>query len=422
MGSMDLWHSVAVFTIVTTVAKFAVIAGFVLVVSALLTWMERRQSAYMQDRLGPHRAHFLKFRGRPVTLWGLVHIIADSTKMLFKEPFMPAAADKFTFQLAPAVGFVSSLLIVAFIPFGPDWHTGLEAPWDVIPLQLVRVDGGLLWILAMGSLGIYGTALAGWSSNNKFALLGGIRASAQSISYEIALGLTLVGMLLLTGTSELSGMLEIQRGSVAFGWLPSWGLFLQPLGAVLFFIAAMAETKRAPFDMPEGESEIIGYFVEYSSMGFGLFMLGEFVEVVVLAAIFSTIFLGGWMPPGMLADGGVQWGPLHLAAGGAGVALLGMATFACKVLLLCVLQLQVRWTLPRFRYDQLMDVGWKMLLPLSLVNIAGSAALLWADPSLGLLLQVNALGSAIFALVVLAGPRRRPRPHEQIILGASHGH
>jgi len=420
---MDLWHNVAFFYLVTTVIKFAVIAGFVLTVAALLTWMERRQSAYMQDRMGPHRASFFSFRGKPVTLWGLVHVIADSTKMLFKEPFMPGAADAFVFQLAPAVGFVSSLMIMAFVPFGPDLHTGLEAPWDVIPLQLVRVDGGLLWILAMGSLGIYGTALAGWSSNNKFALLGGIRASAQSVSYEIALGLTLVGMLMVSGSSELSAMLEVQRGDILGGWLPRWGLFLQPVGAMLYFIAAMAETKRAPFDMPEGESEIIGYFVEYSSMGFGLFMLGEFVEVVVLAALFSTVFLGGWMPPGMAVDGSVHLGPLTLAAGSVGLALLGMATFAFKVLLMCVLQLQVRWTLPRFRYDQLMDVGWKMLLPWSLVNMVVSMAAIWWDPTFTKLLQLNGVLTFLFVLVVAAGPKRTERAAPQgMALGDSHGH
>lgn len=418
---MDLWHNVAFFYLVTTLIKFAIIAGFVLVVGALLTWMERRQSAYIQDRMGPHRASFFSFRGKPVTLWGLVHVIADSTKMLFKEPFMPGAADAFVFQLAPAVGFVSSLMIMAFIPFGPDLHTGLEAPWDVIPLQLVRVDGGLLWIFAMGSLGIYGTALAGWSSNNKFALLGGIRASAQSVSYEITLGLTLVGMLMVSGHSELSAMMEVQQGSILGGYLPRWGLFLQPVGAMLYFVAAMAETKRAPFDMPEGESEIIGYFVEYSSMGFGLFMLGEFVEVVVLAALFSTIFLGGWMPVGFGADQAVHLGPIHVAAGGIGMALLGMATFAVKVLLMCVLQLQVRWTLPRFRYDQLMDVGWKMLLPWSLVNILVSMGAIWLDPTFGRLLQLNGVLTFLFVLVVMAGPKRVERA-QALKFGDSHGH
>lgn len=420
---MDLWHNVALFYFITTLVKFAVIVGFVLVLAALLTWMERRQSAYMQDRMGPHRASFFSIRGKPVTLWGLVHIIADSTKMLFKEPFMPSAADAFVFQLAPAVGFVSSLMIMAFVPFGPDLHTGLEAPWDVIPLQLVRVDGGLLWILAMGSLGIYGTALAGWSSNNKFALLGGIRASAQSVSYEIALGLTLVGMLMVTGSSELSAMLAVQHADILGGWLPRWGLFLQPVGAMLYFVAAMAETKRAPFDMPEGESEIIGYFVEYSSMGFGLFMLGEFVEVVVLSALFSTLFLGGWMPPGLGADSALHWGPITLAAGSTGLAAVGMATFAFKVFFMCVLQLQVRWTLPRFRYDQLMDVGWKMLLPWSLVNIVVSACAIWLDPSFGKLLQFNGILAALFALVVIAGPKRRDSaPLPVISEGLSHGH
>lgn len=408
---MDFWHNTLVFYAVTTVVKFVVlIVGFVLPMASVLTWMERRQSAYSQDRLGPHRAHFIKVFGKPLTLGGLVHVGADAIKMLFKEPFQPEAADGLIFQIAPAIGFISSIMVMSLIPFGPDIHTGWQAPWDVIPLQIVHVDTSLLLVFALGSLGIYGTALAGWSSNNKFALLGGLRASAQSVSYEIALGLTVVGMLMLGGTTELGALVTQQAGTALFGLVPKWGLFMQPLAATLFFIAAMAETKRAPFDMPEGESEIIGYFVEYSSMGFGLFMLGEFVEVVVLAGLFTTLFLGGWQLP-------YAWAPSVPSQSPWLYGLLGMLVFAVKIFLMCAFQLQIRWTLPRFRYDQVMQLGWKGLLPLSLANIFVTAMLIWWDPTLDILTGVGCAMIVLFALVVVAGPRQSPRIVPTVVPG-----
>ncbi len=196
-----------------------------------------------------------------------------------------------------------------------------------------------------------------------------MRAAAQSISYEIALGLTVVGMLIVAGSTELSQIVNEQAGTTFYGLLPRWGVFLNPLGAMLFFIAAIAETKRVPFDLPEGESEIIGYFVEYSSMGFGLFMLGEFVEIVVLGCLFTTLFLGGWQMPGLLGDHVLNLGFTSIELVPWAYGLLGMLFFGIKVFLLCSLQLQIRWTLPRFRYDQLMHLGWKTLLPLALLNI-----------------------------------------------------
>lgn len=399
---MDFWHNIFVYYTLTTLVKFVVlIVLFVLPMASLLTWMERRQSAYSQDRYGPHRAA-IKIGPYTIRALGLIHVLADATKMLFKEPFMPAGADRTIFQVAPAIGFVASIMIMSLLPFGPDLHTGWDAPWDVIPLQIVHVDTGLLLVLALGSLGIYGTALAGWSSRNKFALLGGLRASAQSISYEIALGLTVVGMLLIGGSTDLAALVQQQAGTALSGWIPRWGMFMQPVGAVLFFIAAMAETKRAPFDMPEGESEIIGYFVEYSSMGFGLFMLGEFVEVVVLASLFTTLFLGGWQLPWAPLQFGTSWPWLY--------ALLGMATFALKVFFLCALQLQIRWTLPRFRYDQVMRLGWKNLLPLSLANIFITSVFVCWDPTLDMLTGFGLLVMLLFALVVISGPRRRTYP------------
>jgi NADH-quinone oxidoreductase subunit H len=401
------WQDPLVVSVVTTVGKFAVLVlGFVLPLASVLTWMERRQSAFSQDRLGPHRAHFFTVFGKPFTAFGLLHVVADAIKMFFKEPFAPRAADKLVFHIAPAIGFVTSMMIMGLVPFGPDIHTGLGGLWETIPLQIARLDSGLLLVFALGSLGIYGAALAGWSSNNRFALLGGLRASAQGVSYEIALGLTVVGLLMAGGTTELSALIEVQSGSAFYGYLPRWGIFLQPMGAMLFLVAAIAETKRVPFDLPEGESEIIGYFMEYSAMGFGLFMLGEFVEIITLSALFTTLFLGGWQLPGVLVDQSLHLGPLSFSLGPWVYGLVGMGIFASKVFLMCVLQLQIRWTLPRFRYDQLMNLGWKSLLPLSLVNIFATALLIYFDPSLNSLVHFGVLQIVGFFLVTLAGPRQ----------------
>lgn len=410
----DVLRTVGLFLLGTTVGKFALFALFALSLAAVLTWMERRQSAYSQDRYGPQRAHFLTLFGRPLVLFGLLHILADSIKMFFKEPFTPAAADKTLFRVAPLIGFVTALVTLALIPFGPDIVVGDET----LQLQVARVDTGILVVFAIGSLGIYGAALAGWASNNRFALLGGLRALAQMISYEIALGLTVVGILIAYGSTELAEIVAAQSG-FALGFLPNWGIIVQPLGAVLFFTAAMAETKRTPFDLPEAESEILGYFLEYSSMDFGLFMLGEFIEVVVLAALFVTIFLGGWQLPGLIGESAAYLGPWTITNPWVH-GIVGILVFVLKTFFVCVVQLQIRWTLPRFRYDQLMRLGWKSLLPLALVNIFVTAGLVWLDPSLELLKIVGAVAILLFVLVVIAGPRRHLS--SQAPAATAHGH
>ncbi len=388
--------------------KFLFIAfAFTMVIAAVLTVLERRQSAYAQDRLGPSRAHFIKIFGHPFIFFGLFHVVADGMKMFFKEAFVPTTADKWIFRIAPIIGFAAVLVTMALIPFGPDITLFGDF---VLQLQVVRVDTGVLLLFAIGSLGVYGAALGGWASNNRFGLLGGLRSAAQSISYEIALGLTIVGILIAYGSTELYALGIAQSGTFFYGILPNWGIFIQPLGAILFFTAAIAETKRAPFDMPEAESEILGYFVEYSSMGFGLFMLAEFLEIVALGALFTTLFLGGWQAPWIIGDGYVlglpsadyQW--LY--------GLVGFAVFAIKTIFMCLLQLQIRWTLPRFRYDQLMRIGWKNLLPLALVNIFITAGLVWWDPTNKLLLYVGITMIVLFIVVVIAGPRRVTAPAE----------
>ena len=402
----EMLESIAWFFFATTIGKFVLIVLlFALPLASLLTLMERRQSAYSQDRYGPQRAHFLKVFGRPLTMFGLLHVAADGLKMFFKEPFAPKSADRGVFRIAPLIGFVTAVATLALIPFGPDIRTGGDEHF----LQIARIDTGILIVFAIGSLGVYGAALGGWASNNRFALLGGLRASAQSISYEIALGLTVVGILMAYGSTELSEIVAAQTGTTASGLLPNWGFFVQPVAAVLFLAAAMAETKRAPFDCPEGESEILGYFVEYSSMAFSLFMLGEFIEVVVLAALFTTLFLGGWQLPWILGEGTVFYG-FGVTDNPWIYGLVGMMIFGFKTFLVCALQLQIRWTLPRFRYDQLMFLGWKNLLPLSLLNIFGTALLVWWDPSLDLLGNVGLAIIVLFMLVVIAGPKKQQAP------------
>ncbi len=409
--------------IVVTIIKFVLFVAVIgMGLAAFLTLLERRQSAFAQDRLGPQRAHLFKFRGKPVVFLGLLHIAADSIKMFFKETHHPGGADKWLYRVAPLIGFVTALMTLALIPFAPDFTTSAPDVWTVpligmevdtsslqhVKMQIARLDSGLLIVLAIGSLGVYGAALAGWSSNNRFALLGGLRAVAQSISYEVSLGLALVGILIAYGTLEPSAIVTAQAG-LSHGFLPNWGIFIQPLGAMLFFVAAVAETKRTPFDLPEGESEIIGYFLEYSSMGFGLFMLGEFIEIVVLSSLFVTLFLGGWQFPWLIGDSSVS---LIFVTVDSEIlrTVAGLFIFMIKVFFMCSLQLQLRWTLPRFRYDQLMHLGWKILLPLALVNIFVTAGLVWWDPTLGMLGHVGVALILLFVLVVVAGPRGARKP------------
>lgn len=353
------------------------ILAFVMPLASLSTWAERRQSAMMQDRLGPNRAEIrIPILGWTLRLWGITHFVADALKMMFKEDLVPAKVDRFLYGLAPVMAIAPVLITFAIIPFGSDLCVGhltevLKDPsvcTATIPLQVVRLDIGLLFYFALASLAVYGTTLAGWASYNKWSLLGGLRASSQMMSYEVTMGLSLMGAFIMYGTLEPQAMVLAQGSDP---W--NWGLFSQPLGFVLFITAAIAETKRAPFDLPEGEPELIGYFVEYSGMRFGIFFLAEFIETIFLAAVVTTVFLGGWHVPGLGEDGFGAWKLPHLV-----VVLLRSGVWGLKILFLCWLQLLIRWTLPRFRPDQLMRLGWKQLLPLSLVNIVLTAGyVLW---------------------------------------------
>jgi NADH-quinone oxidoreductase subunit H len=340
-------------------ARVAVMMFFVLNTAAILGWVERKQSAIMQDRIGANRASILGLR-----VMGLFHPLADTLKMLTKEDFRPARADRLLFDLAPFVSVFFALVAFASIPFGDTLRLGDR----VIPLQAVTLNVGILYVFAMLSLGVYGVMMAGWSSANNYALLGGQRAAALMISAEIAIGASIIGVVMVYGSLNL---MEIARGQGAllWGWLPKWGIVTQPLAFILFLTAGIAATKRVPFDTPEGESEIIGYFVEYSGMKFGMFLMTDMVETTVLAGLCTSLFLGGWQVPYLGAAGFAwPWGAT-LALSPLVVTLLQVGAFVTKVALMIFFLMLIRWTLPRFRYDQAMRLGWLGLFPLSILNI-----------------------------------------------------
>jgi NADH-quinone oxidoreductase subunit H len=332
---------------------------WLMLLTLYLTWAERKESAVIQDRIGANRANILGLR-----LIGLFQPLADAVKMIFKEDFTPRFSRKFLHTLAPFLSFFFVAVTVAAVPFGGQIRVGERT----ITLQVMDIDVGLLFILAMLSLGIYGILISGWSSNNRYALLGGMRGAAQLISYEVALGLSLVGVVMVYPSLRLTQIVS-EQGRLLFGFLPKWGIFLQPLGFLIFFIAALAETKRVPFDLPEGESEIIGFFTEYSGLKWGLFMFTDFMEIVIISCLATTLFFGGWQVPWLGAQGFIfPWGGQWLIPSWL-VTLFQVLAFNIKIFFFCWLQILIRWTYPRLRYDQLMDMGWKALIPLSLLNI-----------------------------------------------------
>ena len=359
--------------------KAFLVLFMVLNLAGVLGWVERKGSALIQDRIGANRASIFGFAGM-----GLVNtLIADPLKFLTKEDFIPPAGDKLLHTLAPCMAFFPALVTFAVIPFGDVLNIGERA----INLQVANLNIGILYVFAMGSLGVYGIVIGAWASNNKFSLLGGVRGSAQMISYEVAMGLSVMGVLMIYGTLELQEIARDQGTLIRellpqwlsflrpiIGWLPAWGIFLQPLGFLLFFTAAVAETKRIPFDLPEGESELVaGYHVEYSGGKFLMFFAGEFAEIVTAAGLITTLFFGGWQVPYLMRDGfhfpwGATWLLPHLV-----VVVLQLVAFTVKVIFFCWLQILLRWSVPRFRYDQVMRLGWKMMLPAALLNVAVTA-------------------------------------------------
>ena len=346
--------------------KVVLTMTWTLLLALFLTWVERKESAVMQDRIGANRASVFGLR-----LFGLFQPFADAIKMFFKEDFDPKFSQRVLHWLAPMVSFFCVAVTMVAVPFGDTVRLFGRS----IPLQVVDLDAALLFILAMLSLGIYGILISGWASANRFALIGSLRGAAQLISYEVALGLSLVGLVMVFPSLRLSALVEYQ-GGLLFGFLPRWGIFLQPLGFAAFFLAGMAGTKRVPFDLPEGESEIIGFYTEYGGLKFGLFMFTDFLEVIVLASLATTLFFGGWQVPwlgsgGFVFPGGGRWALAPWA-----VTVLRVLSFNLKVFFFCWLQILARWTYPRFRYDQVMDFGWKVLVPLGVVNILATGLIL----------------------------------------------
>lgn len=317
---------------VILMVKLGLILVVLLLLAAYLVWVERKFLARLQIRLGPNRAG----------PFGLLQPIADTVKMLTKEDTVPEGADRLIFLLAPAVVAVSALLMFAVVPFGPD----LTVLGRKVPLVVADLNIGLLFLFALSSLGVYGVALGGWASNSKYSLLGGIRGAAQMISYELALGLSLVPVVMLAGSFSIVDIVDAQA-RYPF-------ILVQPIAFAIFVISAMAESKRIPFDLPEAENEIVaGFHTEYSGIRFGLFFLGEYVNMQVLGAMVAVLFLGGWRGP----------------------VLPPVVWLLAKIIFVVLLMIWVRGTLPRLRYDQLMTLGWKVLIPLALVNIVITGAI-----------------------------------------------
>ncbi len=369
--------------VIMAIVYSAYAVGLLLTFGTVLTWVERKQAAVMADRIGANRAYLrIPFTQFKLIWWGLFHGMADGLKMLLKEDFKAVPYDRVAYALGPWVTFVPVMLVFAVVPFGGSVTPALLFPSlaatfgdQTFAMQIAPLDAGLLVVFAFSGLTIIGTMLAGWSSANKFALLGALRAGSQMISYELVMGLTVVGVILIFGTVDLDQIVRRQSGTV-LGVLPAWGIVYQPFAALLFLTAAIAENKRIPFDLPEAESELIaGYYTEYSAMKMGLFMFAEFIEIAIVAALFVTLFLGGYNLPWLTDAGFVLPFGGSVALPHGVVVLVQVLTFLLKVLLLCSFQILIRWTLPRFRWDQLLRFAWKFMLPLTLANLAVTVAI-----------------------------------------------
>jgi NADH-quinone oxidoreductase subunit H len=332
--------------VIASAIKMVVLFTVYMVSVAMLTLAERKISAWIQDRRGPNRAGPM----------GILQPAADGVKNIMKEETYPDAADKVLFVLAPALAFIPAMVTWAVIPFGAP----LPTPWGRIDLVVADLPIGFLFTLAISSLGVYGIVLAGWASNSKYSLLGGLRSSAQMVSYEISMGLGAIAVLLLAGNVSIDTIIHQQATQ-------GWNVFLLSIACFVFIIASFAETNRLPFDMPEAESELVaGYHAEYSAMKFSLFFIAEYANMITAAALIVTLFFGGWDIPFTLWDNAAPWSPVK--------SILTFGAFVTKLAFFLFFFMWVRWTLPRFRYDQLMSLGWKVLLPLSLVYVVLIAA------------------------------------------------
>lgn len=318
-----------------------------LLVAMYSTYAERKVAAFMQDRLGPNRAG----------PFGILQPLADGVKMFMKEEIIPDVSNKFLFILGPCIAMLTATMTSAVIP----WGKGLTIDGEFYPIQATDVNIGILYIFGVVSIGVYGIMIGGWASNNKYSLLGALRASSQMISYEIAMGLSIIALVMMTGTLSVREITEQQAGG-------NWNIFYQPLGFIIFLICAFAETNRAPFDLPECETELVGgYHTEYSSMKLGFYLFAEYINMFISSAIISTLYFGGYNMPFIdrfITDPNM-------------LSMVGTLFFFAKIFFFIFFFMWIRWTLPRFRYDQLMNIGWKKLIPLSIANIFITGIVMW---------------------------------------------
>ena len=338
--------------------KIVIVTNVLLGAVAYLIYVERKIAAYAQDRIGPNRA------GREFGIpFGLLQPLADGAKMLLKEGVVPGYVNKPLYLLAPLIAIIAALMAFAVIPFGPV-GSGQWIDFQFAP----ALDVGIVFVFAVGSLAVYGVVLAGWASNNKYSFIGGLRSSAQLISYEIPLGLSILGMVLWAGSLDLNAIINWQDYLI-WGFLPRWGIIASPVGFLIFLVSAFAETNRLPFDLPESEQELVGGFhTEYSGMKFGMFFLGEYVHVITVSFLTVILFFGGWDLPFLPF--------LDQENTSLFSAVAKMMVISFKVGLVIIFMMWVRWTLPRFRYDQLMDLAWKSMIPLALANLVATAVII----------------------------------------------
>ena len=359
-------------TVVWLVIKILIVTAFIQLAVAYLILLERKVAAYIQQRIGPNRAGW----------HGILQPIADGVKFLLKEDFVPEGANKFLHALAPAIAMVTAVLAFAVVPFGPTDPDNPDAPQFVIA---PGIDVGLLYIFSVSSLAVYAIVLGGWASNNKYSFLGGLRSAAQVISYEIPLGLGVLGVVLLARSLNLEQIIAAQADRV-------WYVFYQPLGLLIFLTAAFAETNRAPFDLPECEQELVGgYHTEYSGMKFALFFLGEYTHIITVSYLTTILFFGGWDLPFVISaqDQGFLAG------------LLKVLVLLIKAFCMILFMMWVRWTLPRFRFDQLMRLAWKALIPLGLLNLAATALLVHVARGFGLVDQFRVAVAYFWAVAAI---------------------
>ncbi len=343
------------FKIILVISLFALSLG----VAAYSTWGERKLAAILQDRIGPNRAG----------PFGLLQPLADGGKLFFKEGFVPQNAERFLFVLGPSITMFIALITGAVIPWGKTLNIG----GDSFAVQVANIDVGVLFLIGMVSIGVYGMMIGGWASNNKYSLIGAIRASSQMISYELAMGLSLLSIIMMSGSLDLMKIVTDQGSGKLWGLFSvdglNWNIFYQPLAFIIFFVAAMAETNRHPFDLPECESELVnGYMTEYSSMNFGMYMFGEYVNMFISNALIATLFFGGFNYPG------IEWVSQNWGENVAGI--LSIVSILAKSVIGIMIFMWIRWTIPRFRYDQLMHLGWKSLIPLALLNLVVTGAVI----------------------------------------------